>query len=172
MEDYSKLKKEELLEKLLEQKHLSEAISVKDKELFEFKKEVNTLRAEKKELLDKSVEQKHLSEAINAKDKEIAELKKEVNTLKVEIKQYMPVKDHKDIVSLFESKLKSFEGAVKKEDIEKYIKKADEDRQKAFAVTSRYINAYRDLLKVFKVNLDIAISTDELLSETLKIKGE
>lgn len=172
MEDYNKLTKQELVDKLLEQRHLSEAVNVKDKELSELKKEVRTLRVEKKELVDKSVEQRHLSEAINAKDKEIAELKKEVNALKTEIKQYMPVKDHRDIVLLFESKLKSFEGAVKKEDIENYIKKADEDRQKAFAVTSRYVNAYRDLLKVLKVNLDIAITTDELLSETLKIKGE
>jgi hypothetical protein len=122
----------------------------------------------KQELIDKLNEQKHLAQAINIKDKEIATLKTELKQLKQEVATKVPLNDHKDIIKEYEKKLNEFKGAVKKEDIEKYIKQAEEDRQKAYNLANRYVTAYRDLLKVFKINLDIAISTDELLSDKLK----
>lgn len=111
----------------------------------------------KTELLEKVMEQQTLADAIEEKDKEIVRLIKE--------KQEMVPKH---LVTTLEEKLKTFEGSVKKQDIEKYTKELEETAKKAKDIAHYYISAYRDLLKIFKTNLDFAISHEEVLSEKLK----
>lgn len=95
----------------------------------------------KQELLDIVTEQQTLKDAVEAKDREIAVLKE---------------------------KLQSFDGSMKREEVKNYTNELEERVKKAVDIANKYIAAHRDLMKVFKVNLDMAISHDELLSEKLK----
>jgi hypothetical protein len=99
----------------------------------------------KQELLDLVMEQQTLKDAVEVKDKEIITLKDTIHQMK-----------------------KEFEGAVKKEEIKKYTKEVEENAKKSAEIANQYIRAHRDLMKIFKANLDSAISHEELLSEKLK----
>lgn len=132
----------------------------------------------KAELIDLLNEQKHLSSAVQDKDKQITELQKKVKELKETIKydkvdkeQYDEVTNKlKDLVpkNLLEEarkQLKEFEGSIKKDKLDDVLGRVEEERRKAMEVANMYKNSYEDLLRVFKVNLDMAITTSDLLSE-------
>lgn len=114
----------------------------------------------KQELLDLVVAQQTLSEAVEHKDKEIATLKEEVKVL-----QKRPSQEE---VEVLRKRVHEFDGSVKKEDIEKYTKELENELKIARNIANQYIRAHRDLLRIFKVNLDFAISHDELLADKLK----
>ena len=57
---------------------------------------------------------------------------------------------------------------VTQDDLNKTIKKIEEERNKATDIANRYIQAHRDLMRMIKVDIDVAISHEELLSEKLK----
>lgn len=95
----------------------------------------------KQELLDIVSEQQTLADAVDAKDKEIALLKE---------------------------KLKTFEGSMKREEVRTHTKQLEETAKKAQDIANQYIRAHRDLMRIFKVNLDFAISHEDLLAEKLK----
>ena len=139
----------------------------------------------KAELVLKIKEQKHLSEAVQAKDKEIVQLQTKVKKLEKDISNMVPKESHtalnntlRDMVpksSLEEAKekLKSFEGSIKKDELQRLVGRYEEERNRALSIASHYMNSYNDLLKVLKVNLDMAITTSDLLSEKFKtFKGE
>lgn len=132
----------------------------------------------KAELVDKLKEQKHLSEAVQDKDRQISELQKQVKELKETIKYDKVDKERYDEVSnklkdlvpknLLEEareQLKEFEGSIKKDKLDEIISRVEEERRYALETANMYKNSYEDLLRVFKVNLDMAITTNELLSE-------
>lgn len=135
----------------------------------------------KAELIDLLNEQKHLSQAVQAKDKEINELLAEVKTLKETIKNETVPKDKYDAVneSLKESvpkeklreataKLAEFDGAMTKARLDKFLEQVEEERRYARETAVMYKNSFEDLLRVFKVNLDMAITTSDLLSDRVK----
>ena len=99
----------------------------------------------KQELLELVTQQQTLASAVEAKDKEIRTLNEKINELN-----------------------KQYQGSVKKEEIKRYTEEVEERAKKALDIANRYVNAYRDLMRVMKVNLDVAISHEELLSEKLK----
>jgi Ca2+-binding EF-hand superfamily protein len=104
----------------------------------------------KAELVEKLNEQKHLAQAVEAKDKEIVELKQKFEAFKTE-----------------------HQGAIKKADIEKYVKDVQEEIKQAQTVANYYIRIYRDFLKQTQQNLEMAILTEELVSEKIpKKRGE
>jgi DNA-binding protein len=106
---------------------------------------VDFTKLTKQELLDLVKEQQTLKDAVEAKDKEIQELKKQVESLRT-----------------------SFQDSVKKEDIKKYTQQLEEETKKAKDIANQYIRSHRDLMRIFKVNLDFAISHEELLADKLK----
>lgn len=114
----------------------------------------------KQELLEKVIEQQALAMAVEQKDKEIVELTKRI----VDLSQ----RPSQEEIDKLRNTVKSFEGSVKKEDIELYTKELEERAKKAGEIANQYIRAYTDLLKIFKANIDSAISYQELLSEKLK----
>lgn len=118
----------------------------------------------KTELLEKVIEQQALADAINEKDKELKE--KEDYIVKL-VKEKQQMVDKNDLKELQE-KLKGLEGSIKKEDLEKHTQGIQEQAKKYKDIAHYYMSAYRDLLRIFKTNLDFAISHDELLSEKLK----
>lgn len=104
----------------------------------------------KAELIEKLNEQKHLAQAVEAKDKELVELRQKFEAFKTE-----------------------HQGAVKKPDIEKYVKDVQEEIKQAQQVANYYIRIYRDFLKQTQQNLEMAILTEELVSEKIpKKRGE
>lgn len=135
----------------------------------------------KVELINLLNEQKHLSQAVQAKDKEINELLTEVKELKQRIKHETVPKDKYDAVNEslkglvpkglaeeLQEKLRQFEGSMTKENLDKFLEKVEEERKRAFDIAAAYKTSYEDILRVFKVNLDMAITTSDLLSEKVK----
>lgn len=135
----------------------------------------------KQDLVFKLKEQKHLAEAVQAKDKEIVSLQKTIKSLEKQIKEELVSKDRFDAVNKVllesvpkaklddaQSRLKEFEGSIKKERLDELLIKVEEDRKQALEAAVLYKNSYEDLLRVFKVNLDMAITTSDLLSEKVK----
>ena len=114
----------------------------------------------KQELLEEVIKQQTLADAIEIKDKEIRKLQEKIQDL-----SSRPTQNE---VEDLRNKVKSFEGSVKKEDLETYTKKLEEATKKAQDIANQYIRAHRDLMRIFKANLDLAISHEELLSEKLK----
>lgn len=119
----------------------------------------------KDELLAIVKEQKHLAKAVEAKDKEIAALKRKLSEVK-EAKATMVSREQYDKLS---ETLKSYQGSVTKEKLEEVVNKLDGERRLAVDNMVQYKQAYEDLLRVFKVNLDIAINTNDLLSSRFKM---
>lgn len=101
----------------------------------------------KQELVDLANEQQTLADAVDAKDKEIGRLNGRIAELQEKIKDMVP-----------------------REDIQKYTKQVEEERNKATDIANRYIQAHRDFMRISKANLDMAITHEELLSEKIKTK--
>lgn len=135
----------------------------------------------KQDLVTKLKEQKHLSEAVQAKDKEIVSLQKTIKGLEKQIKEELVPKDRFDAVNKVlqasvpkasldeaQSRLREFEGSIKKDKLDELLVKVEEERKHAMQIAVLYKNSYEDLLRVFKVNLDMAITTSDLLSEKIQ----
>ena len=110
----------------------------------------------KAELIEKLNEQKHLAQAVNAKDKEIVALKTKyedrVEQLNNEVYQLK----------------KDYAGALKKEEIDKIIKDADDKRKESSHLAQFYVKMYHDFLKQTQQNLEMALFTEQLVSEKFK----
>lgn len=106
---------------------------------------MNYANLTKQELVDLANEQQTLKDAVEVKDKEIKRLNERVAELQ-----------------------KAVEQMVTQDDLHKTIKKIEEERNKATDIANRYIQAHRDLMRMIKVDIDVAISHEELLSEKIK----
>jgi len=135
----------------------------------------------KDELVALVKEQKHLSQAVEAKDKEIAALNEEVKELKQTIKHDMVPKERyesaveaiknsvpKNKFEEVSNKLAEFEGSMTKEQLEKFLERVEKERRDILKTAMTYKTSFEDVLRVFKVNLDMAITTNELLSERVE----
>jgi len=56
--------------------------------------------------------------------------------------------------------------------LEEIVNRIDGERRLAVDSMLQYRQSFEDLLRVFKVNLDIAISTNDLLSSRFKINNK
>lgn len=113
----------------------------------------------KQELIDKLEEQVHLAEAVRAKDKEMSELRKRTDDDVARYKAEITRQDQER--ARLESEL------VKVNEVLKHTPKK-EDVDKMANAAKHYIMAYRDLIKVLKLNTDLAITHEELLAGLLK----
>ena len=113
----------------------------------------------KEELIKKLEEQKHLAKAVNAKDKEIADIR---------VKAKNMIKEAVDRENMAKEKVNElmtkYSESVTKEVLQKTIEKIEAERDKAIKVANRYIQAYRDYLKLTQHTLNMAISNEELIS--------
>jgi len=113
----------------------------------------------KEELIKKLEEQKHLAKAVNAKDKEIADIRvKAKNMIKEAVDRENMAKEKVNEL------LTKYSESVTKEVLQKTIEKIEAERDKAIKVANRYIQAYRDYLKLTQHTLNMAISNEELIS--------
>ena len=122
----------------------------------------------KQELIDLVSSQQTLADAVQAKDKEITRLEKVIKELNVKEQELVPkqqVHQLNDRIYELERLLKE---QVSKEEVKKVTQQLEEDLKKARQIGNMYIQSHRDLMRVLKVNLDLAISHEDLLSEKLK----
>ena len=138
------MKKEELIKIVEEQKHLAEAVEVKDREIISLKKLYEDEKRLNKELNGKVAASHHLSEAVIQKDKEIIEL----NKLNQELK----------------SKASTFAG------LETRVKQLEEENKLLVAFVNPYINTFRSTLKGIQGALELGIELEALLAEKLAKK--
>lgn len=110
----------------------------------------------KAELIQKLKEQKHLAEAVNAKDKEIAELKK---TYETKVHQL-----EKSVTSI----KNDYTGSMKREEVDKLVKETEKNKQEAKQLAQFYVKMYHDFLKQTQQNLEMALFTEQVVSEKFK----
>jgi alpha-glucuronidase len=131
----------------------------------------------KAELIEKLNEQKHLAQAVEAKDREISILNKEKEkkdeNLLQELSQIKEQKQ-KEIEGLKKSIKELNEqliGSMTKEKVEEYVKNVQEENKNIREVANYYIKIHTDFLKQTQQNLEMAIFTEDLVSQKIKNPG-
>ena len=120
----------------------------------------------KAELIEKLNEKKHLAEAVNAKDKEIANLKKEKNDKDENLLQEIEKLNNKN-----KELNHQLVGSMTKEKVEEYVKSVQEENKTIREVANYYIKIHTDFLKQTQQNLEMAIFTEDLVSQKIKNPG-
>ena len=103
----------------------------------------------KSELIEKLEEQQHLASAVEAKDIEISELKKK----------------HEELVT-------KYQGSLTKEQIEKVTERLVAERNEAAQRANLYIKIHHDLLKQIQHTTEMALFSEQLVSEKFNIRGD
>jgi hypothetical protein len=114
----------------------------------------------KSELIEKLEEQKHLASAVQAKDKEMSDLKKLHEEQMKRLKE-----DKSELVT-------KYKGSLTKEQVDNITKKLIEERNDAFAKANLYIKIHHDLLKQMQHTAEMALFSEQLVSEKFKMRGE
>jgi len=145
-------------------------------------KEKNMKDLTKAELLEKLENLSHIKTTVHAKDVKIAELKKEKDVKIAELK-----KEHKekidDLEKQHEEEIKAlkkekaelvtkYQGSLTKEQIEKVTQQLIEERNEAVTRASLYIKIHHDLLKQIQHTTEMALFSEQLVSEKFKIRGD
>jgi exopolysaccharide biosynthesis protein len=158
--DYKNMKKEEMLQKLEEQRHLAEAIDAKDAEIAKISKE-------------KDVEVEKISKQ---KDAEIAKIHREKDAEIVRIsKEFESFKEaaarEKNAVILKSTELEKIVRTLPtSSQVEEATKKLEEENKKLINHLGLYVEAFRNLLKANQGVLDNAIQMEAFISESLRRK--
>jgi len=149
--DYSQLSKvdlvnivKELTNKVEAQKHLSEAVDSKDREIVSLRNLFETEKKSNKDINAKLASQQHLSEAVIQKDKEIVELNK--------LNQELRAKSGNS------------------QSLEARVKQLETDNKTLTEFLNPYILNFRSSLKGFQGTLELAIELEALLSEKINKK--
>jgi G3E family GTPase len=125
----------------------------------------------KAELIEKLEEQQHLVSAVEAKDIEMSQLKKES---KKELEQ-LKKKHEEEIQALKKEKgelVTKYQGSLTKEQIEKVTERLVEERNEAILKAKLYIKIHHDLLKQIQHTTEMALFSEQLVSEKFKIRGD
>jgi hypothetical protein len=120
----------------------------------------------KAELIEKLNEQKHLAKAVEAKDKEIANLIKEKNNKDENLLQEIENLNKKN-----KELNHRLVGSMTKEKVDEYIKSVQEENKAIREVANYYIKIHTDFLKQTQQNLEMAIFTEDLVSQKIKNLG-
>jgi len=125
----------------------------------------------KAELIKKLEEQKHLASAVEAKDIEMSKLKKESKKQLEHLK-----KKHEEEIKVLkkekEELVTKYQGSLTKEQIEKITERLVAERNEAAQRTNLYIKIHHDLLKQIQHTTEMALFSEQLVSEKFKIRGD
>lgn len=125
----------------------------------------------KAELLKKLEEQQHLASAVEAKDIEMSELKKESKKQLEHLKK----KHEEEIKALKlqkEELVTKYQGALTKEQVENLTQRLIAERNEAASRANLYIKIHHDLLKQIQHTTEMALFSEQLVSEKFKIRGD
>jgi len=145
--EYKDMKKNELLAKVEEQRHLASAVDAKDAE-------IAFILKEKEASLAKLTETKN-SELANI-SKQYAEFKEKSIKEKNELSNK---------ISELQNKINSTPSIERYEDA---IKKLEEENKKLISFANQYINVFKNTLKALQGNLDNAIELQDILVNDVK----
>ncbi len=147
--EYKEMKKDELIAKLEEQRHLASAVEAKDAEISSILKE--------KEIL--------ITKITDSKNAEIATISKQYAEFKEK-----SVKEKNELinkVSELQNKINSTPSIQKYEDA---IKELEKENKKLISFANQYINVFKNTLKALQGNLDNAIELQDILVNNVKEK--
>jgi CHASE3 domain sensor protein len=125
----------------------------------------------KAELVEKLEELSLLPYAVEAKDEEISKSKK----LHEEQIKRLTKKHEEEIQVLKKEKAElvtKYQGSLSKEQIEKVTQQLIEERNEAVTRASLYIKIHHDLLKQIQHTTEMALFSEQLVSEKFKIRGD
>ena len=125
----------------------------------------------KAEVLKKLEEQQHLASAVEAKDIEMSELKKESKKQLEHLKK----KHEEEIKALKlqkEELVTKYQGALTKEQVENLTQRLIAERNEAASRANLYIKIHHDLLKQIQHTTEMALFSEQLVSEKFKIRGD
>lgn len=145
-------------------------------------KEENMKDLTKAQLIEKLEEQQHLASAVEAKDIEMLQLKKE-NKKQLE---HLKKKHEEEIKALKKQKeeeikalklqkeelVTKYQGSLTKEQIEKVTERLVAERNEVASKANLYIKIHHDLLKQIQHTTEMALFSEQLVSEKFKIRGE
>lgn len=160
--NYNDLKKDELIQLLIEKEHLAKAVEVKDEHILKQDKDIRKLETKVKEY-------EHLAKAIESKDKEIQELKnskaKTIADTKAESERIKTTLQYEN-----EDLKKKVEQLPAIESLQELIKSLQEENIHIIKMANQYISTLRNYIKSQAGSLDTVIELEALLSEQLKNK--
>lgn len=125
----------------------------------------------KAELIEKLEEQQHLVSAVEAKDIEMSQLKKESKKQLEQLKK----KHEEEIKALKLQKAElvtKYQGSLTKEQIKEATEKLIAERNEAVSKANLYIKIHHDLLKQIQHTTEMALFSEQLVSEKFNIRGE
>jgi len=99
----------------------------------------------KSELIEKLEEQKHLAQAVDAKDREI-------NQIRLKFEEFRTL----------------HQGALKQDEVKALTKQLEDEKKKAIDVANLYIKMHHDYLKQTQQNLEMALFTEQVVSDKIK----
>ena len=156
--DFSKLKKEELLQMVVEQQTLKDAVEAKDNE-------IQKLVKEKEELKRKNYELAHLGNDIKQREDRIQYLESQVQ--KAELL-------HQEHIQNLEAVIKEQQTKIHQDHQIEEVLKENESllKQAEFAINiaNKYINVFRNYLKLQQGALDNMVEMEALLNKQIQTK--
>ena len=143
--DYSKLKKDELLQIVTKQQTLASVVDAKNKEIRELKEKIEQL----------------------------LKLEKESKTIKQELKNAEQQRDYnKKMLEEKDALIAQQALQIKQErDVDEIVKQNEQlikDTNRAYTVVNQYINAFRNYLKVQQGALDNVLEMEALLTKQIQ----
>jgi len=117
----------------------------------------------KAELIEKLEEQKHLASAVEAKDIEMSKLKENHRQLVDSFKE--EIKNMKEEIKGLKHNAK---GLVHLSEVQEKIDKVKGENQKLVETTNLYIRMYHNYLKQTQHNLEMALFTEQVISDKFK----
>jgi predicted RNase H-like nuclease (RuvC/YqgF family) len=156
--DFSKLKKEELLQMVVEQQTLKDAVEAKDNE-------IQKLVKEKEELKRKNYELSHLGNDIKQRDEHIQHLESQLK--KSELLNQEHIQKLEAVIKEQQAKIHQ---DYKIEEIIKENKSLVEQAEFAVNIANKYINTFRNYLKFQQGSLDNMIEMEAMLTKQIQTK--
>ena len=117
----------------------------------------------KAELIEKLEEQKHLAEAVEAKDIEMSKLEKKYKEKITKL--------HEEVIELSKKVhqvKEKHKHSITEKQMQERIKTINKEKERAQEVARLYVKMHHDLLKQTQQNLEMALFTEQVVSDKFK----
>lgn len=198
MNNYNKLTKKELIDKLNEMEHLAKAIEVKDNEIISLQQDLDEKNRLVDELSSKCLLNEKLKQAYDNQESKIAALNQRIAELEVanadydNLKNAVEAKDneiaritqekatsiatlkksHEEAVHNMQLELEHLRAQVKSipevNNLTKAVDELQKENNSIVKFVNQYINSFRNYLKVQQASLENVIELEGLLTDTIK----
>lgn len=198
MNNYNKLTKKELIDKLNEMEHLAKAIEVKDNEIISLQQDLDEKNRLVDELSSKCLLNEKLKQAYDNQESKIAALNQRIAELEVanadydNLKNAVEAKDneiaritqekatsiatlkksHEEAVHNMQLELEHLRAQVKSipevNNLTKAVDELQKENNSIVKFANQYINSFRNYLKAQQASLENVIELEGLLTDTIK----